>query len=109
MFMDERPGGYYTVQLTEEPHEGGATWFAEHPDLPGCHAVGATPDDASTNLDRSREAWLKWAEEKGVQFPPPQDEPSTFVQYAIHRDVTRTKGTAADIADQQTIAVTKAA
>jgi predicted RNase H-like HicB family nuclease len=105
--MDEMQSGYYTVHLTEELHEGGEpTWFAEHPDLPGCHAVGTTPDEASANLDKSRDAWLKWAGDHSVPYPPPEEEPSTFVQYAIHRNVSRTKGTAADIADQQTFAVT---
>lgn len=103
--------GNYAVRLIEEPQPGGeSTWFAEHPALPGCHAVGRTLEEAQINLERSRDAWLEWARREGVDVPPPpEQEASVTVQYSTKRDLSETRGMAAEPVEQQTIQVKKVA
>lgn len=109
--MDEVTG-FYAVKLIEEPRKGSAsTWFAEHPSLPQCHAVGRTQEEALANLDRSRAAWLSWAEAQEVQIPAPEEAAAITVQYATRKDSSQTRDVNAgeDIGSKQTFEVVGAA
>jgi predicted RNase H-like HicB family nuclease len=45
--------------------------MAEHPELPGCMAQGATVQDALKNLDEVREFWIdEWLAD-GLELPEP--------------------------------------
>jgi antitoxin HicB len=57
----------YPVELTRE--EG--VFVAAHPDLPGCIAQGDTADEAVTNLDEAREAWIAVGLEDKAFIPEP--------------------------------------
>jgi predicted RNase H-like HicB family nuclease len=104
--MDGTPTGYYVVTLVEEVHpDGRSSWYAEHRDLHGCHAVGWTQDEALTNLERSREAWLLWAEEHDAAVPAPRENPEIIVQYSTRRDATQAQAMGADLGSENTIRV----
>ena len=61
----------YDIRCAEEKWRDGRTsWFAEHPQLPGCHAVGGTLTEATKYLDEVRPVWLRFAEEHGFPIPP---------------------------------------
>ena len=75
--------GYWPTLLVEEVlQDGTSTWYAEHPDLPGCHGVGASQPAAQEDLDRNREAWLKWAGGHDVDIPSPGADPMVSTVYA---------------------------
>jgi predicted RNase H-like HicB family nuclease len=98
---------YYAVRLVEElaPDGESSTWYAEHPELLGCHAVAATAEEAQNALDRSREAWLQYAADAGVPIPQAQDGPSVVVLYAIRPKTVQAKATDADVASRSTYEV----
>jgi predicted RNase H-like HicB family nuclease len=78
--------GYSTRAIEERLPDGRYVWFAYHPALPGCHAVGRDVGEATANLDRTREAWLSWADAHDVPVTPPVPNPSLSVQYAPRLD-----------------------
>ena len=82
--------GYYEVRLIEElgPDQT-STWFAVHPDLPGCHAVGITQAEALDNLHKSRKAWLSLARESDIPVAESQEHPSVVIQYAMRPGAAR--------------------
>jgi predicted RNase H-like HicB family nuclease len=84
-------GGHYPLVLIEELQVNGSTWYAEHPDLPGCHAVGNTMSEAQENLDQSREAWLAWAQGQEMEVPEPAEDPTVSIVYAVRPAAARTK------------------
>jgi len=95
--MDGFEGGYYFVQLVEELHpDHHMTWFAEHPELPGCNAVGDSQSEALANLEKSREAWLLWARQHELPIPQPREHPSIAVQYANRPGQTPAEEAGAD-------------
>jgi len=57
----------YVYWLTPQP-EGG--YVAEHPDLPGCAAVGDDPEEAMAELHEARELWLEARQEAGLEEEP---------------------------------------
>lgn len=46
-------------------------YVAEIPDLAGCSALGATPEESVRELAQAREAWLDAARVAGVSIPEP--------------------------------------
>jgi antitoxin HicB len=59
----------FTVRpLTDE--EGGG-WLVEFPDLPGCMADGATPEEAIGEAADAVRSWLETARLSGDPIPPP--------------------------------------
>lgn len=44
-------------------------WIAEHPELPGCVADGATPQEALASLDTARELWIESRRASGLPVP----------------------------------------
>lgn len=65
----------YPIELRRSPDGG---YFATHPDLPGCMAEGASPEETLTNLADSRELWVEARITNGYAVPEPlsDDEPS---------------------------------
>lgn len=62
----------YTTQVVPEPTtDGGMTYVANHPDLPGCMAHGDTPEEALQNLNEARQLYIRTLVERGIEVPKP--------------------------------------
>ena len=59
----------YKVSIQPDPAEGG--YVAWYPDLPGCVTVGETLEEAFTNAEDARRAWLEAAVEDGNWIAEP--------------------------------------
>jgi predicted RNase H-like HicB family nuclease len=105
MLMDGT-AGYYRAFLAEETlPSGGHSWFAEHPDLDGCTATGATPDEALANLEKSREVWLTWAKGHDIEVPPAMEFPSVQIQYSARPGAARPRDVASETVGTQRLQV----
>ena len=62
----------YPVRLTRRTDDD-VYWFAEIPDLPGCMADGATPDEAIAELEEAKELWIETHIADGLEVPEPAD------------------------------------
>jgi predicted RNase H-like HicB family nuclease len=51
-------------------------WIADVPDLSGCSASGASPEQAVREVQTARDLWLEAAREHGREVPPPSDRPA---------------------------------
>ncbi len=60
----------HKVRNVQEFMQGREVWTASHPDLPGCHAIGRTHDEALSNLAEACVEWLARAKTRGVTVPP---------------------------------------
>ncbi len=49
-------------------------WIAVVPDLPGCSAVGATPETAATEVQDAIEAWIMACRAAGDPVPEPSSK-----------------------------------
>ena len=80
----------YRVMLVEEVSPGGGThWLALHPDLPGCHAIGMTQQDAMDELVDARESWVRTAQRHGGTIPPEAESPLVVVKYLLKPKVAK--------------------
>ncbi len=52
-------------------------WIAEIPDLPGCTAYGATPEQAVAEVGIAKSAWLEAAQAAGRPIPEPSPRPAS--------------------------------
>jgi antitoxin HicB len=68
----ETENKHYRVALRYDP-EG--YWVAEHPELAGCVADGATEQEALTSLELARELWIESRRATGLPVPEPGAEP----------------------------------
>jgi predicted RNase H-like HicB family nuclease len=57
----------YQIILTPEY----GAWTATLPDLPGCMAVGETPQEALDLLQDAKRSWVSASIEKGLPIPAP--------------------------------------
>ena len=64
----------YTIVLRKEQSAGEWAWVARVPELPGCAATEATPEEALRHIRESIQAYLDLAREEGRQPPPPATE-----------------------------------
>jgi len=62
----------YPIILTKHRDDMDTYWFAEIPDLPGCCAHGATPNQAIEELQASKELWIDKHIEDGYAVPEPR-------------------------------------
>ena len=63
----------YQVLVVRETDEKGRRFYvAMHPELNGCIAQGATPEEARASLEEARELFLSVMEASGLTPPPPQ-------------------------------------
>jgi predicted RNase H-like HicB family nuclease len=64
---------HYNINIFYSEEDGG--YIADIPDLDSCSAFGATPEEALTEVQRARDAWLAAARESGRPVPPPRYRP----------------------------------
>jgi len=62
----------YQVVITPLPEDDGGGFFAQVPDLPGCHSDGATPHEALTNVYDAILEWIDSMERMGAPIPQPR-------------------------------------
>jgi len=73
-------GASYATEVVQEPATDGTVVFlATNPDLPGCMAHGATPEEAIQNLAEARELYLNTLSSRGLPLPMPTRPPVTMV------------------------------
>jgi predicted RNase H-like HicB family nuclease len=65
--MEARVSGYAIV--IERADDGG--YGAWSPELPGCVALGDTPDEAAEEMRQAVRAHLEFLRERGEPVPPP--------------------------------------
>ena len=53
-------------------------WIADVPDLRPCSAHGATPAEATANIENAIEGWLAVAADKGFPVPEPRYRPAIY-------------------------------
>jgi predicted RNase H-like HicB family nuclease len=62
----------YRVELRYEAEDG--SWSALVPELPGCVAVGETPNDAIADLPSVIDLWIATARDAGIPVAEPRPE-----------------------------------
>lgn len=53
-------------------------WVADIPDLAHCSALGATPQEALTEVLEAKQAWLESASQHGDAIPKPRYRPAIY-------------------------------
>jgi antitoxin HicB len=61
----------YPIALRPLGKDEGGGRLAEFPDLPGCMADGATPEEAMKEAADAVRSWIKTAKAHGDPIPPP--------------------------------------
>jgi antitoxin HicB len=61
----------YPFTVRPLPKSEGGGYLVEFPDLPGCMADGATPEEAIEEASDALESWIKTAREFGDEIPTP--------------------------------------
>ena len=64
----------YHINVFYSDEEG--AYVADIPDLDACSAFGPTPEEAVTEVERAKEAWLAAAREAGREIPEPRYRPA---------------------------------
>lgn len=64
------------INIFWSDEDGG--YIADIPDLDSCSAFGKTPEEALTELEKAKEAWLEAARESGKPIPPPAYRPAIY-------------------------------
>ncbi|MCU0512508.1 MAG: type II toxin-antitoxin system HicB family antitoxin [Anaerolineae bacterium] len=66
---------HYTIHLSHDKlADHSVIYVAQHPELPGCKAQGATPVEAVNNLRDARIDYLYYLLEDGLAIPVPQPQ-----------------------------------
>ena len=52
--------------------------IADIPDLEACSAFGSTPEEALTEVELAKAAWLEAAKQAGKPIPPPRYRPVIY-------------------------------
>ena len=68
---------HYHINIFYSEEDGG--YIADIPDLEACSAFGASPDEALTEVQRAKAAWLAAALDVGRPIPPPQYRPKIYL------------------------------
>jgi predicted RNase H-like HicB family nuclease len=55
-----------------------AGYIADIPDLDACSAFGTTPEEALSEVERAKTAWLEAARAAGKPVPPPRYRPVIY-------------------------------
>ena len=66
----------YHINIFASVEDGG--YVADIPDLICCSAFGATPEEALTEVQRAKAAWLEAAREAGKPIPEPKYRPAIY-------------------------------
>ena len=62
---------HYRVTIQALPAQDGGGYAAYVPDLPGCMSDGATPNEATRNVQGAILEWMATALQHGMSVPPP--------------------------------------
>ena len=62
----------YAVRIERLPESDGGGYLATVPDLPGCMADGATPEEALKNVQQAIARWIEAAKEWDMAIPQPR-------------------------------------
>jgi predicted RNase H-like HicB family nuclease len=71
---------YATEVVPDTATDGTPTYLASHPDLDGCFAHGATPEEASRNLLEAKRLYLETMLADGMEPPLPTSRASATWQ-----------------------------
>lgn len=71
----------YSIRFVEERLAGQIVWFAEHPELLGCHALGSTLEQASKNLQEIALIWIEHQRSLHRPIPDPPESLTVTIQY----------------------------
>jgi len=63
----------YQINILYSDEDGG--YVADIPALEACSAFGQTPDEALTEVERAKAAWLAAARKAGKPIPKPSTNP----------------------------------
>ena len=66
----------YHINIFHSEEDG--CYVADIPDLDSCSALGATPEEALTELGRAKKAWLEAARAEGRPIPAPHYRPVIY-------------------------------
>lgn len=61
----------YRITIRPLTEDEGGGFFAEVPDLPGCHTDGETPEEALANLYDAYAEWTDSMQRMGAPIPEP--------------------------------------
>lgn len=64
-------GLQYPSTMEEYEEEGKKYFSLSIPDLPGCGAIGETIEQALSNLEKAKAAWIEVCLEEGISIPEP--------------------------------------
>ena len=66
----------YHINIFHSDEDGG--WIADIPDLSYCSAFGKTPEEALSEVQTAKTAWLEAAGKEGRTIPPPRSRPVIY-------------------------------
>jgi predicted RNase H-like HicB family nuclease len=66
----------YHINIFYSEEDGG--YVADIPDLEACSAFGKTAEEALTEVEKARDAWLQAAKEAGKPIPSPRYRPVIY-------------------------------
>jgi predicted RNase H-like HicB family nuclease len=66
----------YHINIFYSEEDGG--YIADIPDLDSCSAFGQTPEQALSEVERAKTAWLEAAEREGKPIPAPRYRPIIY-------------------------------
>ena len=66
----------YHINLFWSDEDDG--YIADIPDLAGCSAFGATPEEALAEVEQAKSAWLEAARTWGRPVPEPRYRPALY-------------------------------
>jgi predicted RNase H-like HicB family nuclease len=66
----------YHINIFASPEDEG--YVADVPDLACCSALGATPEEALSEVLRAKAAWLEAAKASGKPIPEPRYRPAIY-------------------------------
>ncbi len=66
----------YHINIFYSEEDGG--YIADIPDLEHCSAFGETPEEALSQVEIAKEAWIEAARQAGKQIPAPRYRPAIY-------------------------------
>jgi predicted RNase H-like HicB family nuclease len=66
----------YHINIFYSEEDGG--YIADVPDLDSCSAFGRTPEEALSEVERAKAAWLEAARQEGKPIPSPRYRPIIY-------------------------------
>jgi predicted RNase H-like HicB family nuclease len=66
----------YHINIFYSDEDGG--YIADIPDLVSCSAFGNSPEEALSEVEQAKEAWLTAARDSGKPIPKPSYRPAIY-------------------------------